>query len=73
MTQDLKDRDNVTSGFTKRGVWFRPSTPPLSSYGGDFLDFETKFSPRFVTPLLPWDMEEMYGATKGPWWYSGGN
>jgi len=73
VTQDSKDRDNVINGFTRRGVRIKPPTPPSSSYGGDSLNFETKFSPRFVTPLLLWDMEEMYGTTKGPWWYSKGD
>jgi len=71
VTQDSRDRDNV-SGFTRQGVPFRPPTPPSSSYGGDFLDFETIFSPKFVTLLLLWDIEEIYGATKRLWWYSGG-
>jgi hypothetical protein len=52
--------DIITNGFTKRGVWFRP---PSSSFGGDSLDFETDISPRFVTPPLLWDMEEIYGTT----------
>jgi len=44
-------------------VWFRPFS---SSFRGDSLDFEIDFSPKFVTPPLLWDMEEMYGATKRP-------
>jgi hypothetical protein len=44
VTQDSKDKDNVTNGFTRRGVRFKPPTPPSSSYGGDSLDFETIFS-----------------------------
>jgi hypothetical protein len=32
---------------------------------------KTNFSPRFVTSPLLWDMEEMYGTTKGPHQYSG--
>ncbi len=68
----FKDKGNVTSGFTKRRVMFRPPTTPSSSHGGDYLDFETNFYPRFVTPLLLWDMEEVYGTTKRPSWYSGG-
>jgi hypothetical protein len=47
------------------------STPPSSSYGGNSSNFETKFSLRFITPPLLWDMEEMYGTTKGLNQYSG--
>jgi len=68
--QDSRDKNIVTRGFTKRGVWFRPSTPPSSSSWGNSLDFEIDFSPRFVTLPLFWDMEEMYGTTKGPCQYS---
>jgi hypothetical protein len=71
VTQDSRDKDNVTNGFTRQGVWFKPPTPPSSSFGGDFLDFEINISPSFITPPLLWDMEEMYGATKGPCQYLG--
>jgi hypothetical protein len=67
MTQDSKDKDAITSGFTKQGVRFKPSTPPSSSSKGDSLDSKTNISPRFVTPPLLWDMEEMYEATKRPY------
>jgi hypothetical protein len=68
VTQDLRDKDTNTNGFTKQKEWFRPPTPP-SSFGGNFLDSNFFFSPRFVTPPLLWDMEEMYGATKRPYRY----
>jgi hypothetical protein len=45
--------------------------PPSSSFGGDFSNLETIFSPRFITPPLLWDMEEMYGATKWSHQYLG--
>ncbi len=70
MTQDSKDKDTVTNGFTKRGVRFRLPTPPSSSFGGDFSGFEIDISPSFITPPLLWDMEEIYGTTKGPRQYS---
>jgi hypothetical protein len=67
VTQDSRDKD--TSGFTSQGVWFRPPTPPSSSSGEDFSKFKIDISPRFITPPLLWDIEEMYGATKGPCQY----
>jgi len=54
-----------------KGVQFKPPTPPTSSFRGDFSNYETNISPRFVTPPLLWDMEEMYGTTKGPRQYLG--
>ncbi len=51
-------------------MWFRLATPPSSSSRGNSLDSEINFSQRFVTPPLLWDMEEMYGTTKGPYRYS---
>jgi hypothetical protein len=71
VTQDSRDKDIITNGFTKRGVRFKPPTPPSSSSKGDSLDSETNIFLRFVTPPLLWDMKEMYGTTKGPYQYSG--
>jgi len=71
VTQDSRDRDIVTNGFTRRRVQFKPPTPPSSSSKGDSLDSEIDFSPSFVTPPLLWDMEDMYGANKGPHRYLG--
>jgi hypothetical protein len=33
--------DGFSRGFTRRGVWFQPPTPPTLSLKGDSLDFET--------------------------------
>jgi hypothetical protein len=67
VAQDSRDMETIISGFTKRGVQFKP---PTSSFKGDSSNSKTNISPRFVTPPLLWDMEEMYGATKGPRQYS---
>jgi hypothetical protein len=71
VTQDSSDKDITISGFTRRRMWFRPPTPPSSSSKGDSSNYETDFSLKFFTPPLLWDMEEMYGATKGSHQYSG--
>ncbi len=63
MTHDSRNKDTITSGFIRREVRFRPPTPPSSPSKGDSSNFEIIFSPKFVTPPLLWDMEEMYGAT----------
>ncbi len=70
VTQDLRDKDTITSGFTRQGVRFRPPTPLSSSSKGDSLDSEIFFSPKVVTPPLLWDMEEMHETTKRPCRYS---
>jgi hypothetical protein len=52
-------------------VRFKPPTPPSSSFGGDFSNSKIFFSPRFITPPLLWDREEMDRTTKGPHQYLG--
>jgi hypothetical protein len=56
-------KDGFSRGFTRRGVWFQPPTPPTLSLQGDSLDFETKL-PSVVSLPLVWN--DMYGASKGP-------
>jgi hypothetical protein len=63
--QDLDLRNKFVKGFTKQGVWFQPFTPPTLSLEGDSLDFEVKLPSIGSIPLV-WNMEDMYGASKGP-------
>ena len=68
--------DGRRTGFTRSGVQFRPTTLLVVSGGDSDSDFDeestvgTPSHPPIVAPLL-WDMEEVYGATKGPRRYSG--
>jgi hypothetical protein len=45
----------ITNGFTRRGVQFKPPTPPSSSSRGESSDSDTSLSLRFVTTPLLWD------------------
>ncbi len=63
--RDLDFRDKLAKGFTRQEVWFQPPTPPTLSPKGDSLDFEAEL-PLVVSIPLVWDMEDMYGASKGP-------
>jgi hypothetical protein len=65
VTQDSRDRDTITNGFTMQGIQFTPPTPPSSSSG------EFNFFFKVCHPTTVWDMEKMYGATKGPYQYLG--
>lgn len=68
---DTKNKVIITNGFAMHGAWFKPPTTPSSSSMEKFLNFEIGFHVSFVTPPLLWDMEDMYGTTKGPHWYLG--
>jgi hypothetical protein len=66
VTHDSRDKDIITSGFIRRKVRFRRPTPPSSSSRGDSSNLKIIIFPKFVSPPLLWDMEEMYGAAKRP-------
>jgi hypothetical protein len=63
---DTKNKVIITNGFAMHGAQFKPSITPSSSSMEKFLNFEIGFHVSFVTPPLLWDMEDMYGTTKGP-------
>ncbi len=65
MYQDLDSRDRLAKRFTRQGVWFQPPTPPTLSPKGDSSNSKAKLPPIMSIPLV-WDMEDMYGASKGP-------
>jgi hypothetical protein len=54
----------LLEGFTRWGVWFRPPTPPTLPPKGGFSNFEIEL-PLVVSIPLVWDMEDMYGTSKG--------
>lgn len=62
---DLDFENRITRGSTKQGVPFQPPTPLTWSPEGDSLDFEAELPSIMLVPLV-WDMEDMYGASKGP-------
>jgi hypothetical protein len=50
VTQDSRDKNIVTKGFTKHGMWFRPPAPPSSSSSrGDSLDSNLGSPPSLMT------------------------
>jgi hypothetical protein len=52
-------------GFTRWGVRFQTPTPPILSHEGDSLDSKAELPSIVLVPFV-WDMEDMYGASKGP-------
>jgi hypothetical protein len=50
-------------------VRFQPITPPTLSLEGDSSNFEIKIPLVGSIPLV-WDMEDMYGTSKGPHQFS---
>ncbi len=56
--------------FMKWGVPFRPPTLPSSLDGGHFLNTKTNSLTCLVATPLLWDMKDLFGNTKEPWWYS---
>ncbi len=59
-----------TNRFTTWRVKFKWSTPPSFSSNNDYSHFKTSSPLSLVNTLLLWDMENIYGTTKEPWWYS---
>ncbi len=68
--QDLDFGNKFANGFFKWKVWFQPSTPPTISPKGNSSYFETELPPILSVPLVC-DMEDMYGASKGPYRFMG--
>jgi hypothetical protein len=59
-----------TNGFTRWKVKFKWFTPPSSSSNSDYSHLKTSSPPSLVNTLLLWNMENICGTTKEPWWYS---
>jgi hypothetical protein len=62
---DLDFGDKFVEGFTRYGMRFQPPTPPTLSLEGDSSYSKAKLPHVRSVPLV-WDMEDMYGASKGP-------
>jgi hypothetical protein len=62
---DLDFENRIIRGFIRPGVQFQPPTPLTLSPKEDSLDFEVELPSIMLVPLV-WDMEDMYGASKGP-------
>jgi hypothetical protein len=59
-----------TNGFTRWRVKFKWSTTPSSLSSDDYSHLKTSSPPSLINTLLLWDMENIYGTTKEPWWCS---
>ncbi len=68
--RDSNSRDRFVKGFTRWGVRFWPPTLPTLSPKWEFLDFEVELPLVMFVPFV-WDMEDMYGASKGSYRFSG--
>jgi hypothetical protein len=65
----LDSKNRFARGFTKRGVQFRPPTPPTLTSEEDYSISEAELSLIVFVPLV-WDMEDVYSTSKGPHWFS---
>ena len=69
-----EDRGLGATGYTRSGLRYRPLLPSLSveeseESVGDTESVVSRVS--HISPPLLWDMDEMYGASKGPRRFSG--
>jgi hypothetical protein len=64
--QVSKTRIKFISGFIRQEVMFKPSMPLVVLVEEDCSDLEIDLPLYIVFALLLWDMEDMYGSSKGP-------
>jgi hypothetical protein len=67
----VEDRDLGASGYTRSGLRYRPPSFSVEEGEESVVDTEVLVRTSCISAPLPWDMDEMYGATKGPRRFSG--
>ncbi len=61
----MDSEGKFVKGFIRQGVRFQPPTPFTLSPKGNSSYSKVELPPVMSVPFV-WDMENMYGASKGP-------